>query len=65
MALNIKWRSLIEVLEVSDLADLKFNICPGYPPKFLTLEQQEVCAILKTAPISVNSIMTSDLNTDL
>ena len=43
-----KWRSLIEVLEVSDLdlVDLKINICPGYPPKIITLEQQEAYAIL-------------------
>ena len=29
---------LIVVLEVSDLVDWKFNICPGYLPKILTLD---------------------------
>ena len=37
-AVNRKKRSFIE--------DWKFNICPGYPPKIVTLEQQEACAIL-------------------
>ena len=41
-----KWRSLFEVLEVSDLVDIKFNICPGYPPKITYLKKQEACAIL-------------------
>ena len=31
------------MLEVSDFTDLKFNVCPGYPPKIVTLDQQEAC----------------------
>ena len=46
LAQIIKWRSLIEGLEVSDLVDWKFNRCPGYQPKNVTLEQQEACTIL-------------------
>ena len=42
LAQNTKWRSLIEVLEVSDLVDWKFSTCPDY----LALEQQEAYAIL-------------------
>ena len=37
------------------LVDWKFNICLGYPPKIKTLEQQEACATVKSAPIFVNS----------
>ena len=43
---KLKWRGLIEVLEVSDLVNSKFTICLGYPPKFITLEQQEAYANL-------------------
>ena len=45
--------------EISDLADWKYNLCPGYPPKIVTLEQQlkVFCAILKIAPISVNGLV--------
>ena len=43
---NTKWCSLVELLEVLVFVDLKFNTCPGYTPKTITLDKQEACAIL-------------------
>ena len=71
LAQNAKWRSLIEVLEVSDLVDGKFNVCllkstilstKSYNPRatgsLCHFMLKVFCTILKPAPFSVNSSTT-------